>query len=75
MAVYICKVAMNRLFQDGSLLVNQVHDEIQDYVPEDCERGLTAQHMAGIMEDVMREYLPRVGNAPVKVTISKYWGE
>jgi hypothetical protein len=75
MAVYICKVAMNRLFQEGSLLVNQVHDEIQDYVPEDCDRGLTARQMGGIMEDVMREYLPRVGNAPVKVTISKYWGE
>ncbi|KKM71695.1 hypothetical protein LCGC14_1428010 [marine sediment metagenome] len=75
MAVYICKVAMNRLFQEGSLLVNQVHDEIQDYVPEDCDRALTARQMGSIMEAVMREYLPRVGNAPVDVTISKYWGE
>ena len=75
MAVYICKVAMNRLFQEGSLLVNQVHDEIQDYVPEDCDRGLTARQMATIMENTMQEYLPRVGNAPVKVTISKYWKE
>jgi hypothetical protein len=73
MAVYICKVAMNRLFQDGALLVNQVHDEIHDYVPEDCHRGLTAQHMAEIMEATMREYLPRVGNATVEVKISKYW--
>ncbi len=73
MAVYICKVAMNRLFQEGSLLANQVHDEIHDYVPEDCDRGLTARHMASIMGDVMNEYLPRVGNAPVEVKISKYW--
>jgi hypothetical protein len=75
MAVYICKVAMNRLFQEGSLLVNQVHDEIQDYVPEDCDRGLTARQMATIMESTMQEYLPRVGSAPVDVKISKYWGE
>ena len=74
MAVYICKVAMNRLFKEGSLLVNQVHDEIQDYVPEDCDRGLTAKQMATIMESTMQEYLPRVGNAPVDVKISKYWG-
>ena len=73
MAVYICKVAMNRLFQDGALLVNQVHDEIQDFVPEDCDRGLTARRMATIMEDTMRDYLPRVGNAKVDVTIQKYW--
>lgn len=73
MAVYICKVAMNRLFQDGALLVNQVHDEIQDFVPEDCDRGLTARRMASIMEDTMRDYLPRVGNAKVDVTIGKYW--
>ncbi len=75
MAVYICKVAMNRLFQEGSLLVNQVHDEIQDYVPEDCDRGLTARQMASIMENTMQEYLPRVGSAPVDVKISKYWKE
>ena len=75
MAVYICKVAMNRLFQEGSLLVNQVHDEIQDYVPEDCDRGLTARQMGSIMEETMQEYLPRVGNAPVDVKISKYWKE
>ena len=73
MAVYICKVAMNRLFQDGALLVNQVHDEIHDYVPEDCDRGLTARKMGSIMEECMKEYLPRVGHAPVEVTISKYW--
>lgn len=73
MAVYICKVAMNRLFQDGALMVNQVHDEIQDFVPEDCDRGLTAQRMATIMGDTMKEYLPRVGNAKVDVTIGKYW--
>lgn len=73
MAQYICKVAMNRLFQEGSLLVNQIHDEIQDYVPEDCDRDLTARQMSSIMEDTMRTYLPRVGNVPVDVTISKYW--
>jgi len=73
MAVYICKVAMNRLFQDGALLVNQVHDEIHDYVPEDCDRDLTKRKMASIMEECMKEYLPRVGNAPVEVKISKYW--
>lgn len=73
MAIYICKVAMNRLFQAGSLLVNQIHDEIHDYVPEDCDRALTARQMGSIMEEVMREYLPRVGNAPVDVKISKYW--
>ena len=75
MAVYICKVAMNRLFREGSLLVNQVHDEIQDYVPEGEDRGLQRRNMASIMEDVMREYLPRVGNAPVDVKISKYWSD
>ncbi|KKL78391.1 hypothetical protein LCGC14_2025300, partial [marine sediment metagenome] len=63
MAVYICKVAMNSLFQDGSLLVNQVHDQIQDYVPEDGDRDLQKKEMSSIMESVMREYLPRVGNA------------
>ena len=73
MAVYITKVAMTRLFQDGALLVNQVHDSIHDYVPEDCDRGLTARKMGSIMEDVMKEYLPRVGNARVDVKISKYW--
>ena len=75
MAVYICKVAMNRLFQEGSLLVNQVHDEVQDYVPEDGDRDLQRRNMADIMESVMREYLPRVGNAPVDVKISKYWSD
>ena len=75
MAVYICKVAMNSLFQDGSLLVNQVHDQIQDYVPEDGDRDLQKKEMSSIMESVMREYLPRVGNAPVDVKISKYWEE
>ncbi|KKL90780.1 hypothetical protein LCGC14_1901290, partial [marine sediment metagenome] len=63
MAVYICKVAMNSLFQDGSLLVNQVHDQIQDYVPEDGDRDLQKKEMSSIMESVMREYLPRGGNA------------
>jgi hypothetical protein len=73
MAVYITKVAMTELFQQGSLLVNQVHDSIHDYVPEDGDRDLQKQEMAGIMGDVMREYLPRVGNASVDVKISKYW--
>ena len=75
MAVYICKVATNRLFQQGSLLVNQVHDDIHDYVPEDGNQDLQKKEMAGIMESVMREYLPRVGNAPVGVKISKYWSD
>ncbi len=75
MAVYICKVAMNRLFQQGSLLVNQVHDDIHDYVPEDGDRDLQKKEMASIMESVMQEYLPRVGNAPVDVKISKYWSD
>ena len=75
MAVYITKVAMTELFREGSLLVNQVHDQIQDYVPEDGDRDLQARNMAGIMEDVMQRYLPRVGNAPVDVKISKYWSD
>jgi hypothetical protein len=29
--------------------------------------------MSSIMEDTMRDYLPRVGNAPVEVTINRYW--
>ena len=75
MAIYICKVAMNRLFQGGSLLVNQIHDEIQDYVPEDGDRELQKKEMSSIMEGVMREYLPRVGDAPVEVKISKHWSD
>ncbi|KKL55773.1 hypothetical protein LCGC14_2252080, partial [marine sediment metagenome] len=73
MAIYICKVAMNELFHQGSLLVNQVHDEVQDYVLEDGDRDLQKKEMSGTMESVMREYLPRVGNAPVDVKISRYW--
>ncbi|KKL46051.1 hypothetical protein LCGC14_2349520, partial [marine sediment metagenome] len=60
-------------FQQGSLLVNQVHDSIHDYVPEDGDRDLQKKEMSGIMGSVMREYLPRVGNAPVDVKISHYW--
>ncbi len=75
MAVYITKVAMTRLFREGSLLVNQVHDSIHDYVPADGDKDLLSRNMAGIMEDVMREYLPRVGNVPVDVKISKYWSD
>jgi DNA polymerase-1 len=75
MAVYITKVAMNELFQEGSLLVNQVHDSVHDFVPADGDRDLQAQSMAGIMEDVMQRYLPRVGNVPVDVKISKYWSD
>ena len=73
MAVYITKVAMTELFRGGSLLVNQVHDSIHDYVPVDGDKDLQARNMAGIMGDVMKEYLPRVGNAPVDVKISRYW--
>lgn len=75
MAVYITKGAMNELFRQGSLLVNQVHDSIHDYVPVDCDRDLTRRDMASIMEDVMQRYLPRVGNAPVEVKISRYWSD
>ena len=75
MAVYITKVAMNELFQQGSLLVNQVHDSIHDYVPEDCDKVLTTRNMADTMGDVMQRYLPRVGNVPVEVKISKYWSD
>jgi DNA polymerase I-like protein with 3'-5' exonuclease and polymerase domains len=75
MAVYITKVAMTELFQQGSLLVNQVHDSIHDYVPEDGDKDLQKKEMASIMESVMREYLPRVGNASVDVKISKYWSD
>ncbi len=75
MAVYITKGAMNRLFQEGSLLVNQVHDSIHDYVTEDGNRLLQKAEMASIMQSVMREYLPRVGNAPVDVKIGKYWSD
>jgi len=73
MAVYITKVAMTELFREGSLLVNQVHDSIHDYVPEGEDKDLQARNMSSIMEDVMRRYLPRVGNAPVDVKISRYW--
>ncbi|KKL96735.1 hypothetical protein LCGC14_1841480, partial [marine sediment metagenome] len=73
MAVYICKVIMVELFQAGSLLVNQVHDEVQDYVPADGNRDLQAREMAGIMEAVMQKYLPRAGGAKVDVKVSKYW--
>jgi hypothetical protein len=31
--------------------------------------------MAGIMENTMKEYLPRVGHVPVDVKISKYWSD
>ena len=75
MAQYICKVAMNELFRQGGLLVNQIHDEIHDYVPEGGNQDLQKKEMADIMESVMRKYLPRVGNAPVDVKISKYWGD
>ena len=75
MAVYITKVAMTRLFQEGSLLINQVHDSIHDYVPDDCDRGLTARNMSSTMEATMKEYLPRVGNAPVEVKIGRYWSD
>ena len=73
MAQYITKVAMNELFRQGSLLVNQIHDSLHDYVPEDGDRALQKKEMSSIMESVMREYLPRVGNAPVDVKISKHW--
>jgi len=75
MAVYLTKIAMAELFREGALLVNQVHDSIHDYVPADCDRGLMARNMASAMESVMREYLPRVGNVPVEVKISRYWGD
>ncbi|KKL05282.1 hypothetical protein LCGC14_2607600, partial [marine sediment metagenome] len=73
MAVYICKAAMSELFRGGSLLVNQVHDAIHDYVPADGDRDLQTREMADMMGDVMRKYLPRVGNVPVDVKISRYW--
>lgn len=75
MAVYITKVAMTELFREGALLVNQVHDSIHDYVPADGDKDLLTRNMAGVMEGVMREYLPRVGNVPVDVKISRYWSD
>ncbi len=45
------------------------------YVSVDGDQDLQAREMAGIMESVMRQYLPRVGNAPVDVKISRYWSD
>ena len=73
MAGYITKAAMVRLFQEGWLLVNQVHDAIHAYIPEDGNIPLLKQQFKSIMESTAKEYLPRIGAAPVEVKCSKYW--
>jgi len=72
MAGYITKAAMVRLFQEGWMLVNQVHDSIHAYIPTDGDIPLLKQQFKSIMEETAREYLPRIG-APVEVKCSKYW--
>ena len=73
MAVYICKEAMVRLFRDGWMLVNQVHDAIHVYVPSDGNIELLKQQFRSIMEETAAKYLPRIGAAPVDVKVGRYW--
>ena len=73
MAVYICKEAMVRLFREGWLLVNQVHDAIHCYVPSDDNIDLRKQQFREIMESTAAKYLPRIGAAPVDVKVGRYW--
>lgn len=74
LAVYITKAAMVRLFRAGWMLVNQVHDAIHAYIPEDDNVPLRKAQFREIMEETAREYLPRLG-ASVEVKCSKYWSE
>ena len=75
MAVYICKEAMVRLFQEGWVLVNQVHDSIHAYVPEEGNIDLLKQQFREIMESAAAKYLPRIGAAPVDVKVGRYWSQ
>jgi DNA polymerase I-like protein with 3'-5' exonuclease and polymerase domains len=60
------------MFREGFVLVNQIHDAIHAFVPED-DYERPAQRMKEIMEETMHQFLPRASNAPVKVHVSKYW--
>lgn len=76
-AQYICKAIMaeaNRRLRPY-LFVNQIHDEIHDFVPEDGDRDLQRRELADIMEEVGNEYLPTVGLrvSPEDIQISKHW--
>ena len=74
MAGYIMKDAMNQLFDDGFMLVNQIHDSAPLLVPDDGHPGLKEDRIREIMEGTAREYLPSVG-VPVDVKTSVYWRE
>jgi len=74
LAVYITKAAMVRLFREGWLLVNQVHDAIHAYIPDDDNVPLRVAQFREIMESTAREYLPRIG-APVEVKVGRYWSD
>lgn len=70
-ASYIVKVAMIEVAKEYPKLVNQVHDEIHPFVPED-EAEVAKRRVEEIMVEVGNKYLPRVG-AAVDVKVGRYW--
>jgi hypothetical protein len=72
-ASYLTKVAMTRIFSSGQRMVNQIHDAIHTFVPVDQDPERAKQRMKDIMEETLREFLPRAGNAEVEVKASRYW--
>ena len=57
------------------MLVNQVHDSIHAYVPEEGNIDLLKQQFREIMESAAAKYLPRIGAAPVDVKVGRYWSQ
>ena len=74
MAGYIMKHAMDRLFDDRFLLVNQIHDSAPLFIPDDVDPELQKARVREIMEDTASEYLPTVGGS-VDIKTSVYWKE
>lgn len=72
MAVYITKDAMLELAREFPIMVNQIHDEIHVFVPDDIDPDLTKERAREILIETGNRYLPRVG-IEVDVKLSKYW--
>ena len=72
MAVYIVKEAMRELgWHDDRQFVNQVHDEVQYFVPtKDVKKQ--EKIVRECMLEVGNKYLPDTG-VDVTINTSKYW--
>jgi len=73
LAVYVNKAAMYEVWREGdSQLVNQVHDEIQDFVDEAGDPALQNEKMRSIMVETAKRFLPDM-NVRVGIVNAKHW--